>query len=58
MGLEVCYCSVFERCWTNSSIQVRHPEGPIPVPRCESSDDFLSTFFFSDDADANEGEPQ
>ena len=36
LQLEVCYCSVFERCWT-TSINSRPEESPRELPECPSA---------------------
>jgi len=47
IGLELCYCSVFDRCWLAGRADITYPE---PVNRCSDSGDFLDTFFLDSTA--------
>jgi len=52
--MDLCYCSVFDRCWTVGGSDLSFPE---PAEQCTPSGDFLETFFL-DDADGAEGTEQ
>ena len=51
-GVEVCYCSVFERCWLSSSAN----EDRLPVRQCEPGDryDVFERFGSADRPDAQD----
>ena len=51
LSVELCYCSVLDRCWISGRSDLNFPE---PVDQCEASGDFLQTFFQSMDDEAAE----
>jgi len=55
LSVELCYCSVLDRCWVSGRSDLNYPE---PVDQCEASGDFLQTFFQSiEDANPEEISP-
>jgi len=48
VGLELCYCSVFDRCWVAGRPDLDFPE---QVNGCEASGDFIDTFFVEENVE-------
>jgi len=54
LSIDICYCSVLERCWIAGGADENFP---APADQCTPSGDFLETFFLSDD-EHDEGESE
>ncbi len=53
LSMEICYCSVFDRCWVAGLMDQTYPD---QVNSCEASADFLETFFSEEDLSMGAGE--